>query len=157
LRVRRRNFRQVPILTGEQQAGAAFSEADRGEVGSIGGYGGTPRMDTAARNRSLMEFFNGAAGSQQKAADVEPSDLSKAVGSAKSAVSATGKANRLFSTPSVSTPSFAEPGQEFKQEWQNGGAPQSDVFNPNYLPVGGGGAEPNSLSKSDYLTGGRKR
>lgn len=103
------SFSQVPILQGADQGAAAVSEAARGEVGSIGGTGGMPRMDTAARNRLLSDFFKGSSQSaEQNAQNTEPSDLSKAVGSGKSAVGAAGRANRMFSqsTPgsSFSTP-----------------------------------------------------
>jgi hypothetical protein len=102
------NFTSTPILTGQQQGDAAVSEAQRGEVGQIGGTGGTPRMDTAARNTLLQNFFGKptSPSDQQPAQtaqdrpqqDQQPSDTAKAFGAAKSALTTGGKLKQLFST-----------------------------------------------------------
>jgi hypothetical protein len=135
------NFTSTPIFTGQQQTDAAISEAERGEVGSIGGTGGTPRMDTSQRNQSLMRFFRpeqqgGNSADQQPAPtsqDQQPSNLSKAVGAGKSALSIGTKLRNAFSTPSSGTPEATSfPGDSmaslFKGDFKGTSAPTSDPF-----------------------------
>ena len=90
----------TPLLGAEQRAGAAFGEAARGEEGVLGGGPGRQGLSTAARNHALMSFFRPDAAPQQSSEPAGPSDTSKAIGSAKSAVGAGSRASRLFGTSS---------------------------------------------------------
>jgi hypothetical protein len=148
------NFAQVPILSPEQQAGAAFGEADRGEVGQIGGNNGMPRMDTSERNRLLQDFFG-----QGQQSDQGPSDLSKGISAAVRVKGIGERANRLLSQTGTSTPStsadfsggsFATPSNDrpMLDTERSGieiGGPASEMFGParerGDLEIGGPASE----------------
>jgi hypothetical protein len=106
----------TPLLSNEDRAGAAFSEAERGEEGVLGS--GSRRMSTADRNKALFQFFRPS--QSQDTEEAGPSDLQKAVGSAKSAYKASGGLRKLFagggSAPSTSADfsggTFSTPGAD---------------------------------------------
>ncbi len=115
----------TPLLGGQERLGAALGEAERGELSAPGVGGVTPGMSGQERQQALMRLFRPEPPEEDQG-HPELGWVRQGIGGLRTAARFAGGAGTAF--PSA--------GAGLGAEVAAGGAPPSDIFNPNV--IGGG-------------------